>query len=161
MGSKKGFQMLEKRLGQLGFEFSDKTNGGSMWRYAHEDGREITVRSDLPENAARQIIRKLERQCGQAEQASKRNPAAIKARQAEERRQLKEDAERLDAERLRLLRERDGLLNGAASHLTNGQIRDLERRVAEIERERRQIETLMTERPSLGNGSVKHRAGER
>jgi predicted RNA binding protein YcfA (HicA-like mRNA interferase family) len=153
--------MLEKRLRQFGYEFVDKTNGGSRWLYSHPDGRELVVTPDLNEHTARQIIRQLERENGQAAKAAKRNPEAIKARHAEERRQLKEQAARLDAERLRLLVERDSLLSGAASHLTNGQLRDLERRVEVIERERRALETLMTERPAPGHGDVKHRAGQR
>lgn len=63
--------------------------------------------------------------------------------------------------RQQIVAQRDALLDGAGSHLTNAEIRDLERRVREIEAHQREIAALMTERPKSNHERAKHRSGER
>lgn len=161
MAGNKHFKALEKRLAQLGYaQIGTSGSRGSMWVFGHDNGHEITVNPGLAENACRQIIRTLDRMHGQAKKAPKRDVAAIKERQAEGRRLLHEEASRLEAERLRILRDRDSLLNGAASHLSNAEIRAIEQRVAETQRREKELVSLMTARPSAGS-RVKHRSGDR
>jgi hypothetical protein len=160
MAGKKHFKQLEKRLVSLGFEY-DHTNAHSQFVYTHAAHPDLAINPGLDDNAARVILRKVERTFGCAEKAAKRNASLIKERRAADRQHLREEAERLEQARLRILRERDALLDGAGSHLTSAEIRDLERRVAEIEKEQREIAALMTERPTPGRQTVKHRSGER
>lgn len=160
MTLRKEFRNLEKRLEALGFEY-DHTNASSQYVYVHESHPDLPINPTLSDNAARQILRKVERTLGCAKKAPKRDAAAIRARQSAERDQLHAEAERLAAARRRLRAERDALLDGNGSHLTNAEIRDIERRVNEIEAREREIASLMTERPSTGTERVKHRSGER
>ncbi|WP_377324685.1 hypothetical protein ACFJIY_07480 [Pimelobacter simplex] len=160
MAGKKAFRVLEKRLEQLGFEY-DRTNSSSQFVYVHDSHADLAINPGLDDNSARHLLRKVERALGCAQQQPKRNAAAVKERQAAEREQLRQEAERLERARLQIIAERDLLLDGAGSHLTNAEIRDLERRVREIEKQQREIHALMTERPNAGRERAKHRSGER
>lgn len=160
MAGKKAFKALEKRLLALGFEY-DHTNSSAFYVYTHPSHPDLSINTGMNDNSARQVLRKVERALGCATKAPKRDAVAAKQRQAEERAQLRAEAERLEQARQRILADRDALLDGAGSHLTNAEIRDLERRVREIETRQREIEALMTERPTTGRERAKHRSGER
>jgi len=160
MAGKKAFKSLEKRLTALGFEY-DHTNSSSQFVYAHPSHPDLAINPGLDDNSARQVLRKVERALGCASKQPKRNAVAVKERKAVEREQLRQEAERLEQARLQMIAERDLLLDGSGSHLTNAEIRDLERRVREIEKQQREIQALMTERPNSGRDRAKHRSGER
>lgn len=160
MAGKKAFKTLEKRLLQLGFEYH-RTNSSSQFVYVHDAHADLAINPGLDDNSARQLLRRVERSLGCAKQQPKRNAVAVKERQAVERGQLRQEAERLERKRLQIIAERDLLLDGAGSHLTNAEIRDLERRVREIEKQQREVHALMTERPNTGRDRAKHRSGNR
>lgn len=160
MTLRKEFRALEKRLVALGFEY-DHTNASSQYVYVHDTHPDLAVNPTLSDNAARQVLRKVERTLGCAKKAPKRDAARVKERQAVEREQLHDQAARLAAVREQMIAERNALLDGNGSHLTNGELRDLERRVREIEREQAEIQALMVERPAHGTDRVKHRSGDR
>jgi hypothetical protein len=157
MPSKKHFRQVEKHLLALGYA-RDHVNSSSQFVYVHPARPDLALNPTLNEHAARQILDNLG--CS-GPKPSKRNVGAVKARQAKERRRLQEEAARLASTRLRIIAERDALLGGAGSHLTNSEIRDLERRVREIEAQERELATLMTERPAPGPDRAKHRSGQR
>ena len=162
MTLRKEFRNLEKRLVALGFEY-DHTNASSQYVYVHETHPDLAINPTLSDNAARQIVRKVERALGCAKKAPKRDAVAVKARQSVERDQRRAYHARLYKTRIDMVEQRMGLLDGAGEHVTNAELRDLERRVRQIEMEQRELEQLMTERPNTGRDSqrAKHRSGER
>lgn len=164
MAGTKHFKVLQKRLAQLGYRRTGSSAGGSMWTFGHESGHEITVNPSVDENASRQIIRTLDRQHQQAKKAPKRNAAAIKERQAQDRIRLQEESVRLEAERLRISRQRDDYLGGAGAHLTASEIAQIEQRVREIEVRTREIQRLMgapTVGVHQGTRPARHESGQR
>lgn len=162
MAGKKHFKQVESALERHGYEFSHR-NSKAM--YVFMRGREeLVVNPSCAESAARQIIRRLQRDNGTAEAAPKRDAVAIKERHAAERERLKAEAARLDRERADIIAMKDAYFSGAGSMLTAAEVKALEARVREIERESREIQRLMSAPVTgahAGNGRVTHEAGSR
>ena len=163
MSGKKAFKELVKSLEGLGFEFA-RRNAKAAHVYTHKRYGDIAIVPGCDEHAARQILRKIERSLGVWKQAPKRNPEHVKERQAAERARLAAQADKLAAERQEILARRDSYLSGAGAVLTGAEIRAIEDRIEQIDRERRRIETLMTSIPAAGDhrgAGPRHRAGTR
>lgn len=153
---------LIKELEALGYEFS-RTNAKMMHVYVRPGVPDLIVSPGCSENAARQILRQVKRSLGCADEVAKRNPEQIKARQAAERESAAAAVDRLNRERDDLIASRSRLLAGRANGLTRQQVRAIEKRIEETERERRHWESLMTSTPASadhrGSGQARHRSG--
>lgn len=132
---------------------------------AHPTMPDLVVSPGCSENAARQILRGVKRGLGCADEVAKRNPAQIKERQAADREKAAAEVARLHLERDDLIASRSRLLAGRANGLTRQQVRAIEKRIEETERERRHWESLMTSVPASadhrGSGLARHRSGDR
>lgn len=163
MTDKKDFKALEKRLLRLGFEY-DRTNAASQFVYTHDTHPDVAVSPGINDQAARVLLGKIEKALGKQAKAAKRNAQAVKERQAREREKQAAELARLDAERAEIIRRRDSLLSGAGAHLSNAEIRALEARVGEIEKERRAVERLMNAPiggSQRGERRARHESGQR
>lgn len=163
MAGKKDFKALEKRLVRLGFTY-DHQNASSQFVYVHERHPDLAVSPGVNDAAAKHLLRKVEKALNCLGPAAKRNAQAIKDRRATDRERQQEELARLDDERAAILRRRDGLLDGAGAHLSNAEIRALELRVEEIDRERREVQRLMnapTSNRELGRQRARHEGGRR
>lgn len=143
VAGKKSFVALEKRLVRLGFTYSHNSSRSSHRVYVHDAHPDVVVSMGIDEKAARVLLRKIEKALGELRKTPKRNVAAIKERQAADRERRAIELARLEAERDEILAQRDALLSGAGARLSSEEIRRLERRVHEIEQERRALEGLM------------------
>ena len=142
MAGKKDFKAVEKRLERLGFTY-DHTNSSSQFVYTHPDHPDVPVAPGISDSAGRLLMRRVENALGQRARVAKRNPGAVKERQAVAREQLRLEAERLESERAEIILRRDALFAGAGAHLSNREIRQLELRVREIEVRTQEIQRLM------------------
>jgi len=159
----KHFKVIQKELTKFGYVF-DRQNSKGLWIYSHSDLEDIAVMPGASEHTARHLLQRLQTLCGTYEAKPKRNPAAIKERQAQEREVLKARSATLAAERDAILAERDLSMSGLGAILSPLALRALIHRLEQINRERHEIERLMAAPVGgshLGNGRVTHQAGSR
>ena len=159
----KHFKAVQKQLAKFGYEF-DHRNSASLWVYTHPEHDDIAVNSSIGDNAASQLLHRLQKLHGTFKAEHKRNPAAVKERQAHEREALRAKDAQLAAERAEILAQRDKHLSGLGGKLSPADLSELIRRLEEIDRERHAIEKLMAAPVGgshLGTGRVRHQAGSR
>lgn len=164
MAGTKHFKAVQKQLAKFGYEFN-RCNASSHWIYSQNGREDIAVNPSLSDNAARGLLRQLQKAHGIYVSGPKRHTVAIKERQAHERDALKAKAAQLTAERAKILAKRDRHLSGLGGRLSPADLSELIRRLEEIDRERHAIEKLMA--APVGNSHlgtdrrVQHQAGSR
>lgn len=161
MASRKHFKELERRLTQAGYRYDRTTGGGDQMVFTHPDRPEISIKPDIAEGPMLKLSKRLDAEF-KARSVAKRNPDAVRGRQAAERERLKAESDRLAAERASIISYKESLPLGDFSLLARNEIHDLEQQIERIDRERRRIQRLMTEVPVQTSrvGRAKHRAGE-
>lgn len=132
-----------------GYAF-DHRNAKGLHVYAKGNGPDIAVNLGMNENAARSLIRRLDRDAGVEQECVKRNPAQVKARQAAERDRAAAAIDRLEQERAHILARRDEQLNGHGARLTRSEVRAIEKRIEQIDREHKRLTALMTQTATSG-----------
>lgn len=157
----KYFKQLEKRLVRAGYEFSHSTDSGNMRVFCRPGSPDISIRPSIAEGPMLKLSKQLDAEF-KARNVAKRNPAAVRERQALERERLKAESDRLAAECASIISYKESLPLGDFSLLARNEIHDLEQQIERIDRERRRIQRLMTEVPVQTSrvGRAKHRAGE-
>ncbi|MDJ0489104.1 hypothetical protein QNA24_22260 [Rhodococcus qingshengii] len=160
MASRKHFKALERRLTQAGYRYDRTTGGGDQMVFTHPDRPEISIKPDIAEGPMLKLSKRLDAEF-KARSVAKRNPDAVRERQAAERERLKMESDRLDSERALIVAYKESLPAGDFSLLTRNEIHDLEQQIERIDKDRRRIERLMTEIPVHASqvGRAKHRAG--
>ncbi|MFC9769562.1 hypothetical protein [Rhodococcus jostii] len=160
MATKKYFKDLGKRLIRAGYSFSHATASGDMWVYAHPVREDISIKPDIGEGPMLKLSKQLDAEF-KAGSVAKRNASDIRKRHAAERAKLKEQSERLEAERASILAQKDSLPVGEFDGLTSMEIRKLEQRIAQIDSEFTRIARMMTELPVPTSGvkRARHTAG--
>ena len=159
----KHFKVVQKQLEKFGYEL-DHRNAKELWIYVHPDRDDVAVSTGISDNMARVLLRQLQKLHGTFKATPKRNPAAVKERQAQEREVLKARSTSLTAERALILAERDLSMSGLGAILSPLALRALIHRLEQIDRERHEIEKLMAApvgNSHLGTGRVQHQAGSR
>lgn len=145
-------RQLIKDLESLGFVWT-RTNAKGHFAFTKSDAPDVLVNPSMDERIARELLGKVCRQLGCVPQTNKRNVKQIRERA--HARRLIVQAE-LDRHRERLNATRRP--SGALARFAPDEIREIERLIADGERELQEIESLMRTAP-LGN-SARHRAGQ-
>lgn len=162
MADSKHFKSIEVVLDRFGYAYS-YTNTKGAYIYTRDGMRDVAVRPNPNDHTARTIIKELERANGAWEATPKRNATAVKERQKQARKALKEQAERLARDRADIVAERDRRLGGLGAVLTSNELQDLARRLEEIDRERHAIEKLMAAPVAgdhAGSRHARHQSGQ-
>ena len=160
----KHFKTVQKQLEKFGYVFSHR-NSKEVLIYTCDGRDDVAVSATIAEHVARHLLQRLQKTHGTFKATPKRNPAAVKERQAQEREVLKARSATLVAERAQILAERDLSMSGLGAVLSPLALRALIHRLEQIDRERRAIEKLMA--APVGNSHlgtdrrVQHQAGSR
>lgn len=146
-------------LEDLGYEL-DRVNSKGFHIFSHCQHGEISVSPSVDEKSKRNLIRRVDKLCGVEREINKRNPAAVRERQAAEREAMKANLSRLDAERERLIAQREQQLDGLGAMLTPVEVRAISEHIEALDRQRREIERLMRGEPGRDR-TARHEAGRR
>lgn len=159
---KKQAKQVVAALEHHGYEF-DHINAKAMHVYVKGGSPDVAVNLGMDERQARYLIRRLERDNGVQQECTKRNPAQVKARQAAEREKGAARLAVLEQERADILAARDLQLDGHGAQLSRKEVRAIEKRINQIDRERKRLTALMTQAPASGDHGgtrrVQHQSG--
>lgn len=152
----KAAKQVVRQAERLGYALVSQNSKGAR-RYEHPTAEPIVLQPTMSDDTARTLSRQLAAVAGIPVQVAKRNPAAVRERQARERVQHRADAERHEQELAALRAERARLLGGHGVSLTDVEVSRIETEMERSERELARLRRLMTETPS----SAEHRSGGR
>lgn len=129
----------------------DHRNSKGFMVFTNGAGHEVLVSPSLDDEATlRRLCRDIDRACGVGPDLSqKRHPEQIKARRERCREIERQERARRQAELDQLAREKQtALLGGHGVHLTQHEVKRIERRIEQIEAEIRAVVRQMTTRES-------------
>lgn len=146
-GGKKAIKYAEDR----GFQF-ERANSKGFHYYRHPSGVEVGINPSCDERGLRLVMQQVDRACGVGPDLSqKRNPAACKAREAQQREALKAERARHAARLDELAREKAALLLGGAGRDLNWrEVRAIE---ALIEAERKHHQGMVRLMTAVAGGA--------
>lgn len=144
---KKGGKAAMKKAEELGYRL-DSTNSKGFRIFVHPCGHEIAINPSADEQSSVRIIQLMQRAVGEQLKTNKRNPLAVRERQAVEREKLRQRIEahrqlltELSAKRLRVLA-------GIPSAITSTEVLAIEAQIEKVERECREWHRLMVAIPA-------------
>lgn len=143
-------------LEAAGYEF-DRVNSKGICFYTHESLPEQRVSARMTEAVLNIETRRLQRLTGVETNGdrSKRDALQVKARQAREREQAAAEYARLEAERGRLVAEREAFA-ARFGVTTTAEAKAIVEQIERTEREMRYWASLMSETPDTGHRGVEH-----
>lgn len=161
----KHFSAVVSAITELGYVFQRKNSKGySVFRHPDPQFRHVSLNEKISDAAAGHLIENTRKAHRAFEYQPKRDPQAVKDRQARERAELKRREGSLAQERAEILRRRDAELNGIGARITASEMNELVRRLEQIEREQREIRKLMgapVGGSHVGTKRARHESGSR
>lgn len=132
---------LIKQLEALGYKCTG-FNTKSAMHYGHPNGPAVKILPGISEDLAKVTLRRAREALGQLESSSKRNVAGIRERQVVDRERARKEVER---HRTRLAQ----LQADRAGSLSKDEVRAIELRIKDSEREIAFFSRLMRETPAM------------